>query len=864
VRNPLFQSSGRRFLKRLGFALVQAVLVGGLVGSLLYFRVPRTQLEEEGASPTLIAYLSEWVEAPERATYDIRVKVLGEWLQRQRRHAPKGPDRVVVVTVDDDTLANARQSEYPGLASYPWPREITGGMTQRLIQEGASAVLLDMRFPELSPRTCELPRTGKQEGGDDDAAFRGLLDQAPGRSVLAFSWSVPRASPPALRLWPYRVRVGAPEALPEAHALAQRVLAAQRPAFLLPEGARMAVWAGVEDERDGQLFTAQLGLPPTKVEERSARDDDHRFTALDLFVSLAEVEVEGLDASRLLQVRNLRHPVAPLLSPASLYGAATALPDPDGVVRGLLHLVSYAPREGVRHVLPSLPLATAMQQAGTRKLRYANGLLHVGEAYALPMDETGFSLVRWETGDVGRSAGASVFRTLRAWNILSNLFETANGRPPRADHDLEGRAVVLTHTSSYATDYKPTPIGKVTPGGALLAQSLDNLLKSEGILRAPPDLDLMLTVGMAFLGAAISFFFSSTFRSGFGATLFFSVAVLTGLGYCAAAGYVFVTQGLWIAVVGPLAAMGATFLLTTLYAVRTERELREFVNHALGRYVSPEVARLVTRDLTLLVRPERRQVSAYFSAIEGFTRLSEQMPPEQLVQFLNEYFTEMTVAVRSTGGQVDKYIGDRLMTFWGAPVRTDRHAHLACEAAMKMHAVLQARQPHWQKLYGHRIQLRAGINSGEAVVGDMGSELKSNYTVMGRAVNLASRLEGANKAYGTSVLVGEDTAQRASDAYVFREVDRVLVPGSAEPTRIHELLGRRGQIAPRAQELLGVYEQALTAFHQRRFDEALALFERGASGYEDPVSAVYAERCRRFQVSAPAEDWNGVYALREP
>jgi adenylate cyclase len=321
-------------------------------------------------------------------------------------------------------------------------------------------------------------------------------------------------------------------------------------------------------------------------------------------------------------------------------------------------------------------------------------------------------------------------------------------------------------------------------------------------------------------------------------------------------------QQLWVAVAGPLAAMLLTFAATTLYAFRTERELRDFVHSALGRYVSPEVARLVTRDLTLM-RPERRPVTVYFSDIEGFTRQSEQMEPEQLVQMLNEYLTEMTAAVRSTGGQVDKYIGDAVMAFWGAPVRTDRHAHLACEAALKMRAALLQRQPEWEKTYGHRIQFRAGINSGEVVVGDMGSNLKSNYTVMGDAVNLASRLEGANKAYGTYVLVGESTAQLAADAYVFREVDRVRVKGKTVPTRVHELLGRHGEIPERVREQMALYEQALTAWHQRRFADARDLFEKCEKEYEDPVSAVYARRCVKYVETPPPEDWDGVYALEE-
>ncbi len=848
------QSAGRRFLKRLGFSLLQAAIFGSIVGLLVYHRVPRVQLDAEGAPRTVLADLVGWLEGWERIAYDWRARALGERSERS--------DRVVLVTVDDDTLAEARGSEQPGIASYPWPRQMVGGMVHRLVQEGAAVVLVDLLFPELSPRACLEKKPTREGVSDDDAAFRALLDEVPGQAVLGFSWAARSERMPSGRLWPYRVRVGSFKERLEAQGRARAVLAAQRPAFVVPAGGTLEVWAGVADEAEGRVLGDRLGVGgPLVVQERRAADDSYRVNPLDLFVAMTEVEVEGLDASKLIQVRQLQHPVAPLLGPESVYGAVSVPADPDGVVRGLPHLVNYAPRNGVRHLLPSMPLAAAMQMAGTRQLRWADGKLYVGDRYVLPMDETGYSLVRWDAADAGRGARGSVERAIPAWNVLLNVFDVRDERPPRFDQDLEGRAVLLTNTSTMTGDFKATPIGR-TAGGALLAQALVNLLKSEGITRAPARLDLWLTLGMAFLGAFVALTFSSSFRSVVGAGIYFLSMGALAAAYLWGARYVFVEQQLWVAVAGPLLAMLATFAATTIYAFRTEREIRDFVHQALGRYVSPEVARLVTRDLTL-IRPERRSMTVYFSDIEGFTRLSEQMEPERLVQLLNEYLTEMTAAVRSTGGQVDKFIGDAVMAFWGAPVRTERHAHLACEAALKMRAVLLEKQPHWEKVYGHRLQFRAGINSGEVVVGDMGSDQKSNYTVMGEAVNLAARLEGANKAYGTYVLVGDATAQRARDTYAFREVDRLPAPGKPGPTRVHELLGRTGDLTPRLREQLALYEQALTAWHQRRFTEALAHFERCASEFEDPVSAVYARRCRDSLERPPPEDWDGVYTRVE-
>jgi adenylate cyclase len=253
-------------------------------------------------------------------------------------------------------------------------------------------------------------------------------------------------------------------------------------------------------------------------------------------------------------------------------------------------------------------------------------------------------------------------------------------------------------------------------------------------------------------------------------------------------------------------------------------------------------------------------MTVYFSDVEGFTRLSEQLPPAQLVAFLNEYLTEMTAVVSRNGGQVDKYIGDAVMAFWGAPVRTERHAHQACESALQMREALLAQQDRWEQKYGHRIHFRAGINSGDVVVGNMGSELKSNYTVMGDVVSVASRLEGANKAYGTYVLVGEATAALTRAEYVFREVDRVRVKERPQPGRVYELITRRHELTPEQEVHLTLYGRALEAYHARRFDEALALFTQGAERFQDPVCGVYAERCRGYRAAPPPPDWDGVFA----
>jgi adenylate cyclase len=853
VRSLPIYSAGLRFLQRLGYSLLQATLFGAILGLLVYYRVPRAQLGSEATPIAVLARPSAWLESWERGAYDWRARALGARSSRS--------DRVVVVAIDDETLAEARQDSRPGVASNPWPRELVGGLSNRLVDEGAELVMLDMPFTEESPRACLTEGTSGVEGMDDDRAFRKLLDRTPERSVLAFSWSPDREVPASSRLWPYRVRLGTYVSALEARGRVQSVVADQRPAFLIPAGNAVEAWAGVASEQEGLRVALEQGLrEPPRVQERRATDDTYRVGPLELFISLAEVEVEGLDATLLPEVRQLEHPIAPLLGTGSLYGAATIPADPDGVVRAVPHLVSYRSREGALHVLPSMPLAAAMRLAGTSRLRYLDGRLYVGERFSIPMDEYGYSLVRWDAAEVGRGSRGSVSRAIPAWNVLLNLFAVREGVPPRAVHDIEGRVIVFTNTSRQALDFKHTPIGERTPSGAILAQSLVNLLQSEAPLRATPKWDLFLTLGGAFIGAFLALTFNRGLRSFGDVWMYLFTMLAAGLVYAGFAWYLFVNKLLWVAMVGPLLAMGLTFIFTIVQASRTERQLRHFITDVLGRYVSPEVARLVTRDLRLLTRAERREVSVFFCDIDGFSRLSSELQPEKVVQLLNDSLTEMSDVVRSTRGQVDKYIGDAVMAFWGAPLRTERHAHLACEAALKVREALLERNPYWEKTYGQRLQCRIGVDSGEVLVGGMGSDLESKYSIMGEVVKHSMYLEGLNRAYGTFVLVGDASAKRAQDSFVFREVDRVRVKRRVEPLRIHELVGRKGGISPQTQEQLALYEQALTAYHQRRFDEALALFARGAESFQDTVAGMYAERCRKFAQAAPPENWDGVFA----
>jgi len=274
------------------------------------------------------------------------------------------------------------------------------------------------------------------------------------------------------------------------------------------------------------------------------------------------------------------------------------------------------------------------------------------------------------------------------------------------------------------------------------------------------------------------------------------------------------------------------------------------------KYVPAEVVtRLLRLEQEAVIGGEKRELTIFFSDIEDFTAISEQLSPEALVERLGTYFQEVTGILIAGSGTVDKFIGDAVMGFWGAPTPLAGHAQLACRAALAAQDSIQRLNRRWQQEGGQPFHTRMGIHTGEAIVGNVGFEGRMNYTAIGDSVNLASRLEGLNKVYGTRILVSETTLQAAGTAVLARPVDLVTVKGKERAIAIHELLAMRAE-APA--ELILEAEQAALAFgHYRnqRWEAALAILE----ARPDPAARVLAERCRQYRIQPPGPDWDGVF-----
>lgn len=835
---PLLPFAARRTLRVLGFSLVQAAVFGSVLGALVSVRpVPSPGFvgDEEAPTPRWRALLGAPVDAVDRLAYDWRLRELGG------RAEPT--DKVVLVGIDDETLASAREDPRPDVARLPWPGALLGRLVGELGREGASAVVVDSRLTDGLPA----PPAAEAE------AFHAQLERAKTASVLGFT-AAATLPPPVVH--PLRPSMLAVATLSDATAVQEwerRILVERRSAYAIPEGQQTHVWAGVASEDEGKTLARRLGLSGTpEVRDLQAQDRTWEVTATDLLVSLAEVQVQGLDTRRLPAVRSLEAPPVALLAPGVRFGHTALATDVDGKARGVYLLARYISPRGQVHVLPSLGLAAALGALGApRHLSYADGRLHLSAGHTVPLEPDGYAPLRFDAAEPGRSGRGSLARAVSAWRLVQNLSDGDAAVPLHYRNDLEQRVALLADTAPTSASMANTPLGPGVTAAAVTGQSIASLLAGTGLLRAPVRLDVLATFAMAFLGAFLALSFSQLVRSALGALLYLGSAALGMAAYLVWARHALLAEGRLVACGGPLVAFALTFLLTTAYALRTEQKMRDFVYGTLGRLVSPETAAEVFRNVHLL-RPQRCEVTLVYADVVGFKELSRTLAPEPLVTLLNAYFTELTTLVRQSGGHVE-YVGDALLAFWGAPVRLERHAQVACRTAFAFQSGLEQLATGWQKRFGATARCRLGLHTGEVVAADIGSAHKSHYSVLGDTVRVCARLEAANPRYGTQMLASAETVRQAGSAFIFRTLDSLDFGEGAQT--VHELVARKGDVPAPLKEVLAGWEGARVRYLARDFAGALAFFQRFSA--VDKPSALYAEWCRGFLLHPPPPAWNG-------
>jgi adenylate cyclase len=542
-------------------------------------------------------------------------------------------------------------------------------------------------------------------------------------------------------------------------------------------------------------------------------------------------------------------PLAAVLAVSDSGGFLNVAPDGDGTLRRYRTVASAGGTP-----LPSLGVALLARAAG-RDGRPAPVVPVAAAGAPEALQQVRVGDLALDVDDLGRVPLASYgpWHAFPAWSATDVL----HGRVPAAA--MRGKIAVVGTTAAGTWDQRVTPFDGAAPGVVTHATFVENALHGELLERSGAVLAVegALMLALAFGLARV---FSRVSPRAAAAALALAVAAwgalaAVGLGRA----HVVLALGM------PVAQVLTMFVAATTYRVFSEEREKRRARETFGRFLAPAIVEeVLSEGGAVRLGGEKRELTVLFGDVRGFTSLSERLDPRVLLELLNEYLTPMTeVIVSEHEGTLDKYIGDAVMAFWGAPRAQPDHALRACRAALAMADRLPALRAGWRARGLPEIDVGIGINTGPMSVGFAGSEDRFyNYTVLGDAVNLASRLEGANREYGTRILLGPATHEAVKDAVVARALDLVRVKGKREPVPLHELLALRP--APAALEaFLARFASGLAAYRAQRWDEAIARFrEADALRGDDPPSRAYVERCEAMRARPPGAGWDGVFELK--
>jgi adenylate cyclase len=461
-------------------------------------------------------------------------------------------------------------------------------------------------------------------------------------------------------------------------------------------------------------------------------------------------------------------------------------------------------------------------------------------------------------GATRQSNGKTTFHHVPALEVVAAAQSDPPVMPEITPDLFRDRIVLIGATANAAFDIKSAPTAELFPGTEVQATAISNLLENRRVIV----LGVATTFSIGFLGALLAAFGAVVPKSA-PAKLVIAVAAISLVYLSGYLLFVRFRNIYWLPLAMPLiASVNATLAgLAWTYLVedRQRRVLRKF----LAQYVSPEVAEELDRRGEISLGGVRRQMTVMFTDIAGFTDVSETMEVEQLERFMNYYLSEMSAIVFGTNGTLDKYIGDAIMTFWNAPLDQPDHAALACRAALGMKRREGEVRQALVEIGAGKILTRIGINTGPMVVGNMGSLQKLNYTVLGDAVNLASRLEGANKIYGSQILVAQPTVDLVQNQFLFRQLDLLRVKGKKKPMAVYELVAE-GAGDQQQQVLASKFTEAFVAYQKQAWDRAEATLVALVTAFpDDGPSSVLLKRVRGFRENPPPADWDGVHVAKD-
>ena len=753
----------------------------------------------------------------EYKSYDLRAKLLA--------HYSRPSDDIVVILLRQDCLDWAQQERGWG---WPWPRQAYGEIVDYMNLGGAKSIAFDVIFSEPS-----VYRNTRQDEIISNA-IKYLEAARDSRTTLSeFSYIID-----------------------DLHSLSAR------------EDDETFAKAEKDFGRVVQtvFFSSQTG---SAVEWPSDLDKPLFETGnFGSFIKNYDIgESTGADSA------GAQFPIREIREAAGALGCVTGLPDSDGIIRRLKPFTVFDGK-----AVPGLSTASLIVSGADRRIYYnqkKNALDWDG--FKIPVDKKGNTLLRYR-GNIER------YYPYMASDILLSSQAHKNGEEPLLPpYSFEDAYVFFGFYAPGLFDIFSTPISSMYPGMGCHITLLDNLLMGDFIRESGLPLNLAILFAVVGLTVFLALFMHRIVFSIGGMILIVLVIIASAFG-------AYHWGNLWLPMISHLAGIFAAFITVTLYNYATEGSQKRFIKSAFSQYLSPKVIEQIIQDPSQLkLGGEKREMTAIFTDIRAFSTFSEALgDPAKLVELLNFYLTRMSNIVLDNQGTIDKYEGDAIIAFFGAPVHMKNHASLACRAVINMKkaeaginrealslglitpGVMQAMVN--KGVIGsvddpYPIFTRLGVNTGDMVVGNMGTPDKMDYTIMGNAVNLAARLEGVNKQYNTGgILISEYTKEQIGDEFVMRPLSRVRVVGINTPLRLYELLDIASGAPEEVTAMSKDWVQAFALYEQREFAAAGKIFRAVYnSNNKDLTAKLYLSRCVKFLASPPDEKaWdNGVDNLTE-
>jgi adenylate cyclase len=570
------------------------------------------------------------------------------------------------------------------------------------------------------------------------------------------------------------------------------------------------------------------------------------------------VNIEGIEHLHLEEYNDIDMPIQPILEHSANIGSSNISADTHGIVRKIKLFHKF--RDSI-FTNASLSLLLSLPEHSSILID-KNYRLNLNKKI-IKLSEKGEVYINWY-GPGG--PGSNTFTYYPIANVLLSYLKQKDGVAPIIDpKEFEGKIILIGSSTPLLYDVKSTPfsIEQAYPGVEIVATVLNNLQDGSTMSRFDKRSVIFLILFFSII-TSLTITYVKSVHKNIALTM-----VLISMGY--GIGVWAFYRNIFLDIVPIESGIALSFVSMTVFNYLTEGKEKRWLRKAFSQYLSPTVIEEITSHPDKLkLGGVKTDVTILFSDIRGFTSISEKLEPEQITNILNEYLTPMSDIVFRFKGTLDKYIGDAIMAFFGAPIPIKDHPQKACNAALDMIESLKILKDSWHKAdmpdFIQHMNIGIGINSGDVVVGNMGSESRFDYTIIGDNVNLSSRLEGTNKFYGTNITLSENTYNRIKDEFICREIDFIRVVGKSIPIKIYELIKARDGSEGDAIRIDDItrFQEGLFLYRSRKWEDAMSIFEELRSNNPtDKVYSVFIDRCNMLKKGTVPEAWDGVFERRE-